>query len=1405
MSNGRISNINSSINNSHNKSDKYTDYLDIISCISKEISSPTNQAQLLQNVLDRVCKGMNLQSGTIHLLDEFGDRLILKAQYNISDVICRISADRQVGEDRTAARVISSGLLRIEPYNETGDLHKSLLKSGEHSSAAYVPIKSGDMVVGLMILQGKDFKEFTGSGMALLNAIGRIIGEAVKHIRIDEEKTLRVKELNLHSEINNALNSSICLDKVLKIITDGMVEIFGCTGSLIFLDEEGKGQTLTLNALAFENNRVGKTGEPFDFPLNENHFKLKQNKNFHRLYFEKLPVTSNNGSDLLAGLFGQNIFKNSISVIADLLKVSSMLLIPLASENMVKGLLVLISRKKTSKRDIERIQAFAGQAAHAIEKEHIYRNELRQRQVNETLREVSNVISSTLELKEVLFRILEQLKKVINYQAAGVLLVDEERKKLYVKIVQGFRKDAEKLSLPLDGEKGITVHVARTGKIQYIPDISKDKRHVNAGIIRGSELAVPLKVKDKVIGVLNLESKQIDAFSRDDCQLLSAFANQAAIAIENARLFEAEQSRRRIAETLGEVSRIVNSTLDLNSLLKLILNQAKRILTYDSASILLSSGGKPFSAVSTLGYKNEELMCSEMYLRLKNSPILKKIIKTRQLIIIPDTNDKEGWIKIAGAEHVRSWMGIPLLVRDEVIGVLQVDSSQPGFFTEKDAEVAQALANQTAAAIDNARLFKNLHEEKARLELLYDISHQSASDRGLDQILNHIITRITAELGGFIGHLFTLEQDEQHLKLRAMAGTKVSAAEIDKKIKLHLGEGVAGWVVLNCEPVVIDDVTKDRRWLYVDEIDRKVRSVISVPLLLGKKKLGALSILHYKTGYFDDPAFLHLLTTISHQVAVTIENAILYERIRKSEERFRDVTANTGDWVWEIDVKGCYTYSSHVAAKILGFTPQEILGKHFYDFFNPDESGKLKTDALEIFRSQKPFTSFINRNLHKEGHTVILESSGTPIIGPAGKFSGYRGVHHDITIRKQLEEQLRQAHKIEAIGTLAGGIAHNYNNLLMVIQGNVSLMLLDSDSSHPDYKRLKNIEKQVKSGAELTRQLLGYARKGRYEVKLIRLNRLVEETSDTFGMTRKEITVHKRLAKDLFGIKADRGQIEQILLNLYVNAADAMPGGGDLFLKTTNVTDIDMDGRPYKAKPGKYVLLTVTDTGVGMNKNTMERIFDPFFTTKSPGHGTGLGLSSVYGIIKAHGGYIDVYSEKAHGTTFNIYLPASDMKITEIKEIIEEKNPAGKILKGKETVLLVDDEDMIIDVGKKLLKALGYKVLTAKSGKEAVEIISKMYRPESMEKEGKEHQQPGNVYSVPQLVILDMTMPDMGGGETYDRMKEINPYIRVLLSSGYSINGQAAEILERGCDAFIQKPFDMKQLSQKIREILDKR
>ena len=503
--------------------------------------------------------------------------------------------------------------------------------------------------------------------------------------------------------------------------------------------------------------------------------------------------------------------------------------------------------------------------------------------------------------------------------------------------------------------------------------------------------------------------------------------------------------------------------------------------------------------------------------------------------------------------------------------------------------------------------------------------------------------------------------------------------------------------------------------------------------------------------------------------------------LRKSEQEKEAILNSMSEAVVYQDTEHRIMWANRVASRSAGVTPEELVGRHCYEMWHQRSKSCPGCPVEKTYETGQPEEAKMTT---PDGRLWVFR--GYPVRDENDDITGAVEVALEITERKRAEEekkklaaQLQQAHKMEAIGTLAGGIAHDFNNLLMGIQGNASLMLMDMDSTHPHYEQLKKIEKQVKSATRLTSQLLGYARKGKYRVKSINLNQAVSETSNTFSRIRKDITIYRELAENLFSIEADQGQIEQVLLNLLINAGDAMPGGGDLILKTMNTTHEDMKGKLHDPKPGNYVLLKVTDTGTGMHEKTVKCVFDPFFTTKEMGRGTGLGLASAYGIIKSHRGYIDVESQKGRGTTFTIYLPESKKSVEKTVE------SAKQIIKGTGTILFVDDEPMNLDIGVKLLKSLGYSVLEANGGRDAIEVY----------KSNKDKID---------MVILDMIMPEMGGSEAYDRMKEINPDVKVLLSSGYSIDGQAKKILERGCDAFIQKPFTMKQLSQYIRQIMDK-
>ncbi len=537
------------------------------------------------------------------------------------------------------------------------------------------------------------------------------------------------------------------------------------------------------------------------------------------------------------------------------------------------------------------------------------------------------------------------------------------------------------------------------------------------------------------------------------------------------------------------------------------------------------------------------------------------------------------------------------------------------------------------------------------------------------------------------------------------------------------------------------------------------------------------------TAIKDNNGNLHYWLAIIEDIT---EHKADKEALKQTGKRYRNILESIEEGYFEVDLKGNFTFFNDQVCEIIGYPRQELMGMNNRQYTSPATAKKMYQTFNQMFKSGKSAKITKYEVIRKDGTRKTLEVSAALMRNLDAAPIGFRGVLRDVTDRiqaekdkKRLESQVQHAQKMEAIGTLAGGIAHDFNNLLMGFQGNISLMLMDLVEDHPHCEFLHNMERYVKRGSELTRQILGFARGGKYQVKTTLLNDLINKTADMFRRTKKEISIHKKFQEDLWSVEVDQGQIEQVLLNLFVNAWQAMPGGGSLLIETENVTLDEKDyDRPYAISPGRYVRISVSDTGIGMDKATQERIFEPFFTTKDVSRGTGLGLASTYGIIKNHNGIINVYSEKGHGTTFKIYLPASK------KQVIEEKSKPEVAQGGTEMILLVDDEEMVADIGKDMLEKLGYTILVAFSGAEAIKIFN------------------ANRDEV-KLVILDMIMPDMSGGETFNRLKAMKPDAKILLSSGYSLNGRASKIMKRGCNGFIQKPFNLKQISRKIREILD--
>ncbi len=469
--------------------------------------------------------------------------------------------------------------------------------------------------------------------------------------------------------------------------------------------------------------------------------------------------------------------------------------------------------------------------------------------------------------------------------------------------------------------------------------------------------------------------------------------------------------------------------------------------------------------------------------------------------------------------------------------------------------------------------------------------------------------------------------------------------------------------------------------------------------------------------------------------------------------------------------------------RALGYTLAELEGRRFLDLVHPDDLEET-LKAISTLSKGQTIHNFTNRYRHKDGTYRWIEWRSHPdgrLIYAAARDITDRKLAEEETAR--LQAQLQQAQKMEAVGTLAGGVAHDFNNLLQAITGYAQMLLMDKDEKDPAYTSVSAILKAGRRAADLVRQLLLYSRKAETERRPLELNREVEQTRRIMERTLPkmvDIAVHTK--SRLWKILADPVQIEQILLNLGTNAADAMPEGGRLTIETENVTlDRETAQDHLDAKPGRYVLLTVSDTGHGMEEETIPKIFDPFFTTKEVGKGTGLGLASVYGIVKGHGGHILCTSETGLGTTFKIYLPAAE----EQADTDPEGTSAGTLPGGTETILVVDDEKSIRSIASQILRKFGYRVLTAATGEKALELYAA--GPDDID-----------------LVIMDIGMPGMGGHRCLQEIIRMNPAARILIASGYSFNGEISDALKAGAIGYVGKPYQLDDLLGKVRAVLEK-
>jgi PAS domain S-box-containing protein len=892
------------------------------------------------------------------------------------------------------------------------------------------------------------------------------------------------------------------------------------------------------------------------------------------------------------------------------------------------------------------------------------------------LNDIGRRVTAFLDLDDVLDRAAHLVQERFGFHHVGLFIKSAGGDRLVMRARAGEFAPLFPPDHSIALGQGMVGWVGLHGSTLLANDVSAEPRFINPYPERlptHSELSVPIGVGDEIVGVLDLQGPQLNAFDPSDVTTIETLAAQIAVAIQNARLFEAERAAREQAEKLLVATQALSATLDLQQVFERILSQLRYVVPYDSASVQQLEENR-LKIIGGHGFPNLEQLLGESFDLAADDHPNGEVVRTKEPLILDDAPAL--YEAFRREPHVqaqsRAWLGVPLLFGDRMIGLLTLDKREAGFYTEEHARLAQAFAAQAAIAIENARLFHETQRRNRELVLLNRVSAATAADETLESALGIICRELALafEVPQAAAALFNKEKTEATIVAEHRAPGRPSA--LGESIPVA-GNPASQHLLTQKTPLSIEDAQTDPRLAAIHDLMRRrgTVSLLLLPLIVDGDVVGSLGV---------DAVELRTPPTGSGQ----------------------------------------------------GFSAEEV---------------------NLAWRVAEQVSGLLSRARLQEQH-------------------------------RQMEEQFLQVQKMEAVGRLAGGIAHDFNNLLTVIHLSTRLLERRLAREDPLWTHVQRIQDAGKRATDLVKQLLAFSRREIVEPQVLNLNQILGDLENMLmRLIGEDVELALLPAGDLWPIKIDPTQIEQVVVNLAVNARDAMPTGGRLTIETSNVVLDEADaGRHVDAEVGEYIMLAVSDTGVGMDDEVKAHLFEPFFTTKERGKGTGLGLATVFGIVKQNRGHIWAYSEPGQGATFKIYLPHVLEADGTPPSLSSEDDAAAA--RGSETLLLVEDEAQVRELTRDILVSQGYRVLTAKDGVDALEVARHC--------EGPIH-----------LLLTDVVMPRMGGRTLADQLRSSRPEMKVLYTSGYTDDAIVRHgVLAEGAH-FLPKPFELETLARKVRAVLE--